>query len=175
MLLYFLALSVLGVIHIAGDPAIVLQTLNPLNAVSFFLTDGWTAFLALGSVVLAVTGAEALYADMGHFGRKPIGLSWLVFVMPALMLNYMGQGAMILSLDAAGAAQAVANPFFLLAPEAWRLPLVILADAGDDHRQPGGHLRRLLGDPAGDAARLHSRASASATPARRRSGRSTSR
>src|SRR5687768_1381612 len=127
MLLYFLVLAVLGVIHIAGDPAIVLHTLNPLNALSFFLTDGWTAFLALGSVVLAVTGAEALYADMGHFGRKPIGLSWLTFVLPALMLNYMGQGAMILSMDAAGAAQAVTNPFFFLASEAWRLPLVILA------------------------------------------------
>jgi KUP system potassium uptake protein len=127
MLLYFLVLSVLGLIHIADYPSIVLETINPLNAINFFLTDGWRAFLALGSVVLAVTGAEALYADMGHFGRKPIGVSWLVFVMPALMLNYMGQGAMILSLDAAGAAEAIRNPFFLLASEAWRLPLVILA------------------------------------------------
>jgi KUP system potassium uptake protein len=81
----------------------------------------------MGSVVLAVTGAEALYADMGHFGRKPIGLSWLVFVMPALMLNYMGQGAMILSLDADGATHAIRNPFFLLAPEIARFPLIILA------------------------------------------------
>jgi KUP system potassium uptake protein len=96
---------VLGVYHIASAPDVILHTLNPWNAVNFFIYDGWRAFLALGSVVLAVTGAEALYADMGHFGRKPIGVSWLVFVMPALMLNYMGQGAMILSLDPAGAAE----------------------------------------------------------------------
>ena len=127
MLVYFAVLSVLGLVHIAGNPMIILHTLNPLNAAQFFLTDGFRAFIAMGSVVLAVTGAEALYADMGHFGRKPIGLSWLVFVMPALMLNYMGQGAMILSLDPDGAADAVRNPFFLLAPEAGRLPLIILA------------------------------------------------
>jgi KUP system potassium uptake protein len=127
MILYFLTLSVLGVMHIAGSPWIILETINPLNAFAFFWEEGWLAFLAMGSVVLAVTGAEALYADMGHFGRKPIGVSWLVFVMPALMLNYMGQGAMILSLDPAGANEAIHNPFFLLAPEAMRLPLVILA------------------------------------------------
>jgi len=127
MLLYFLTISVLGLTHIVGSPWIILETVNPLNAVNFFVTDGWRAFLALGSVVLAVTGAEALYADMGHFGRKPIGVSWLVFVMPALMLNYMGQGAMIMSLDAAAATEALRNPFFFLAPEGMRLPLVILA------------------------------------------------
>jgi KUP system potassium uptake protein len=127
MIFYFITLSVLGVIHIAGMPGIILETLNPLNAVKFFMTDGWIAFLALGSVVLAVTGAEALYADMGHFGRKPIGVSWLVFVMPALMLNYMGQGAMILSLDPATAREVIQNPFFFLAGETLRLPLVILA------------------------------------------------
>src|SRR5687768_9908213 len=127
MLFYFLVLSVLGVMHIAGAPGIILETVNPLNAVRFFLTDGSRAFLALGSVVLAVTGAEALYADMGHFGRKPIGVSWLFFVMPALMLNYMGQGAMILSLDPATALAVVKNPFFFLAPDMLRLPLVILA------------------------------------------------
>ncbi len=127
MLLYFATISVLGILHIAGDPSIIFYTLNPLNALNFFLTDGLRAFLAMGSVVLAVTGAEALYADMGHFGRKPIGLSWLVFVMPALMLNYMGQGAMILSLDADAAMHAIRNPFFLLAPEIARIPLIILA------------------------------------------------
>ena len=127
MILYFVTISVLGVMHIAESPMIILQTINPLNAVNFFLADGWKAFLALGSVVLAVTGAEALYADMGHFGRKPIGISWLVFVMPALMLNYMGQGAMILSLDDAAVGHALTNPFFFLAPEGLRLPLVILA------------------------------------------------
>jgi KUP system potassium uptake protein len=127
MLVYFFTLAGLGLYHISGDPGIILQTLNPLNAVTFFATDKWLAFLALGSVVLAVTGAEALYADMGHFGRKPIGISWLVFVMPALMLNYMGQGAMILSLDPERALEVVKNPFFFLASEAFRLPLVILA------------------------------------------------
>ncbi len=127
MILYFLTISVLGVMHIAGDPMIILHTINPLNAVNFFIADGWRAFLALGSVVLAVTGAEALYADMGHFGRKPIGLSWLCFVMPALMLNYMGQGAMIISMSDVAADQALSNPFFFLAPENLRLPLVILA------------------------------------------------
>jgi KUP system potassium uptake protein len=127
MLVYFLTLSVLGIIYISGNPWIIVETLNPLNAVHFFILDGWMAFLALGSVVLAVTGAEALYADMGHFGRKPIGVSWLVFVMPALMLNYMGQGAMILSLEPAVALEVVKNPFFFLASETFRLPLVILA------------------------------------------------
>ena len=127
MLFYFLVISVLGVMHIADAPRIILETVNPLNAIQFFMADGFKAFLALGSVVLAVTGAEALYADMGHFGRKPIGISWLFFVMPALMLNYMGQGAMILSLDPATALAVVRNPFFFLAPDALRLPLVILA------------------------------------------------
>ena len=87
------------------------------------------AFIALGSVVLAVTGAEALYADMGHFGRKPIRISWLYFVLPALLLNYMGQGAMILSADAATALAKVKDPFFYLAPDSLRLPLVLLATA----------------------------------------------
>ena len=126
MLTYFSVLAVLGVWHIADNPH-VLIALNPWYAVQFFLEEGYLAFLAMGSVVLAVTGAEALYADMGHFGRKPIGMSWLVFVLPALMLNYLGQGAMILSLDAATALEAIRNPFFLLAPEMLRLPLVILA------------------------------------------------
>ena len=114
MIFYFLTISVLGLIHIAGSPGIILETINPLNAVRFFVTDGWSAFLAMGSVVLAVTGAEALYADMGHFGRKPIGVSWLFFVMPALMLNYMGQGAMILSLEPAAPTRRDARQSLLL-------------------------------------------------------------
>jgi KUP system potassium uptake protein len=127
MLIYFATLSVLGIAYITLQPGIVFQTIDPINAVRFFADDPLRGFLALGSVVLAVTGAEALYADMGHFGRKPIGISWLVFVMPALLLNYMGQGAMILSMTPADAAEAIKNPFFLLAPEGYRLPLVILA------------------------------------------------
>ena len=127
MLVYFATLAALGIFYISADPTIIFHALNPLNAIAFFMTDGVLAFLALGSVVLAVTGAEALYADMGHFGRRPIGLSWLWFVMPALMLNYMGQGAMILALPAAEAAEVIKNPFFFLAGEMLRLPLVILA------------------------------------------------
>ncbi|RJF92921.1 potassium transporter Kup [Sphingomonas cavernae] len=126
MMVYFVVLAVLGVMQIVHSPSILIA-LNPWYAVQFFMTDGTLAFLALGSVVLAVTGAEALYADMGHFGRNPIRVSWLFFVLPGLMLNYLGQGAMILSLDPAGAAEAIKNPFFLLAPEPVRLPLVILA------------------------------------------------
>ena len=126
MLLYFVVIAALGIYHIVGNPSILIA-LNPWYAVRFFLNDGVLAFLAMGSVVLAVTGAEALYADMGHFGRNPIRVSWLFFVLPALMLNYLGQGAMILSITPAEAAETIKNPFFLLAPEAWRLPLVILA------------------------------------------------
>nr|WP_245708275.1 potassium transporter Kup [Sphingomonas palmae] len=118
---YFVVLAVMGVYHILARPDI-LWALDPSWAVRFAMNDGRLAFLALGSVVLCVTGAEALYADMGHFGRQPISLAWLVFVFPALMLNYLGQGALLLSTPA-----AAENPFFLMAPEAWRLPLVILS------------------------------------------------
>ena len=126
MLIYFVTLAALGLMHIVQAPEILLA-LNPWYAVQFFLVDKSLAFLALGSVVLAVTGAEALYADMGHFGRNPIRVSWLFFVMPGLMLNYLGQGAFILSLPANEVQEAIRNPFFLLAPEALRLPLVLLA------------------------------------------------
>jgi KUP system potassium uptake protein len=126
MFIYFTTLAVLGVYHIFGHPEI-LWALNPYYAVMFFVTDGWIAFLALGSVVLAVTGAEALFADMGHFGRVPLRMAWFFFVMPALLLNYFGQAAMILSLDSVSAAAAIKNPFFVMAPEMGRLPLVILA------------------------------------------------
>ena len=129
MVLYFVALAALGVIHIIDKPFVLLAMLNPLNAVYFFTSDFVRAFVALGSVVLAVTGAEALYADMGHFGRKPIRVSWLYFVMPALLLNYLGQGAMILTADAATAAAKIKDPFFYLAPDILRLPLVLLATA----------------------------------------------
>ncbi len=122
MLVYFSVIAVLGVLSIAKTPE-VLWALSPHYAVQFFLIDPERAFLALGSVVLAVTGAEALYADMGHFGRRPIGVSWLVFVLPALILNYMGQGALLFRDGDA----ALVSPFYNLAPEALQLPLVILA------------------------------------------------
>nr|MDQ3078325.1 KUP/HAK/KT family potassium transporter [Pseudomonadota bacterium] len=105
MLIYFITLSVLGVYHIVDHPAVILNMLNPWNAFAFFLDDPAPAFIAMGSVVLAVTGAEALYADMGHFGRNPIKVSWLFFVMPALLLNYMGQGAMLLAMSPAEALE----------------------------------------------------------------------
>ncbi|HEY7807850.1 MAG TPA: KUP/HAK/KT family potassium transporter, partial [Croceibacterium sp.] len=128
MLLYFTTLAVLGVAHIFDHPQI-LYALNPWYAVRFFVVDKGLAFLALGSVVLAVTGGEALYSDMGHFGRGPMRLSWFGFVMPCLLLNYFGQGAMIISLGDASAAQAITNPFFYMAPDTLRLPLVLLATA----------------------------------------------
>ena len=127
MLIYFVTLAVLGVGHILSHPAVLYETLNPWNAVQFYLNDPLPAFIAMGSVVLAITGAEALYSDMGHFGRNPIRVSWLAFVMPALLLNYMGQGAMLLAQDPAQAVEMVKNPFFYSAPEMFRLPLVILA------------------------------------------------
>jgi KUP system potassium uptake protein len=126
MLLYFATLAGLGLMHMAKMPLIVLDVVNPLNALNFFYVDGFRAFVAMGTVVLAVTGAEALYADMGHFGRKPIAYSWLVFVLPALMLNYMGQGAMILSMTPAEAQVAIRDPFFLMVPEIISTPVIIL-------------------------------------------------
>ncbi len=126
MVIYFVVLAVLGIWHLVQLPHVLLA-LNPWYAIQFFLTDKMLAFLALGSVVLAVTGSEALYSDMGHFGRGPMRISWFGFVMPCLLLNYFGQAALILGMDDASAAQAMENPFFHLAPESLRLPLVILA------------------------------------------------
>ncbi|MEP3420132.1 MAG: potassium transporter Kup [Erythrobacter sp.] len=126
MIVYFTVIAALGLWQIIGTPEI-LWALNPYHAVNFFILDGWFAFLALGSVVLAVTGSEALYSDMGHFGRGPMRLSWFGFVMPCLLLNYFGQGAMVIGLPADQAAVAIQNPFFFLASEEWRLPLVFLA------------------------------------------------
>ncbi|WP_120075716.1 potassium transporter Kup [Aurantiacibacter odishensis] len=126
MILYFTTIALLGIVQIFDTPQI-LWALNPWYAVQFFIVDKWFAFLALGSVVLAVTGAEALYSDMGHFGRGPMKLSWFGFVMPCLLINYFGQGAMIIGLPDAAAEEAIMSPFFFLAPEAYRLPLVILA------------------------------------------------
>jgi KUP system potassium uptake protein len=121
VLVYFLTLSLLGIVQLIQRPD-VLAALSPYYAFMFFEHDPVLAFLALGSIVLAVTGAEALYADMGHFGRKPISLAWLWVVAPSLMLNYLGQAALIMR-----DPSAVSNPFFLMAPEGIRLPLVILA------------------------------------------------
>ncbi len=121
MVIYFAVLATLGVMNIVKHPEII-GILNPYWAVKFFAYNPKLAFLALGSVFLCVTGAEALYADMGHFGRKAINFSWLVLVYPCLVLNYMGQGALLLS-----DPRAAINPFYLLAPEWARLPMVGLA------------------------------------------------
>jgi len=122
MLFYFLTIAVLGVASIIKTPWIV-TALNPWWALNFFLIDPTRAFLALGSVVLAVTGAEALYADMGHFGRNPIRVSWLFFVLPALLLNYMGQGALLVR----EGMPALDSPFYNLAPSWFQLPLIGVA------------------------------------------------
>jgi KUP system potassium uptake protein len=121
ILVYLATLAALGVMRIAERPEIV-TALSPTWALRFFIVNPKLSFLALGSVFLAVTGAEALYADMGHFGRKAIGLSWVTLVYPCLMLNYLGQGALLLEQPA-----AAANPFYLMAPEWGRLPLVGIA------------------------------------------------
>jgi KUP system potassium uptake protein len=121
MVLWFVTLAVLGIIAIARHPTI-LFALSPIYAIDFFITDRLAAFLALGTVVLAVTGSEALYADMGHFGREPIRRAWFFFVLPALMLNYLGQGALLLDNP-----EAVVNPFYSLAPEWALLPMVVLS------------------------------------------------
>jgi KUP system potassium uptake protein len=123
MCLWFAVLACLGLWQILANPE-VLQALNPVHGIRLFGSHGWVAFLALGAVVLAVTGAEALYADMGHFGRRPIGLAWLAIVLPALLLNYFGQGALLLRTP-----EALANPFYRLVPT-WALyPMVVLATA----------------------------------------------
>ncbi len=113
MIVWFLALAVLGVVYIAQDPA-VLVALNPLYAARFFHAHGKQAFVVLGSVVLAITGGEALYADMGHFGRRPIRVAWYGLVLPALVLNYFGQGALLLQHPERAVAD---NPFFAMVPK----------------------------------------------------------
>jgi len=121
MVLWFSCLALLGLINIANSPQ-VLAALNPIYALRYFITDPVLGFFSLGASVLALTGAEALYADMGHFGRKPVQMAWFGLVLPGLVLNYYGQGALLLSHP-----EAIANPFYLLAPNWALLPMVILA------------------------------------------------
>ena len=120
-LIWFVVIAVLGIKEIATQPR-VLYALNPLEGLSFFWHNGFHGFLALGGVVLAITGAEALYADMGHFGRKPIRVDWFGLVSFSLVLNYFGQGALLLNDPA-----AVDNPFYHLVPDALQLPMLVLA------------------------------------------------
>ena len=121
MILWFIVIGALGVRAIAARPE-VLKAVNPGYAISFFADHGFKGFLVLGSVFLVVTGGEALYADMGHFGRRPIRLAWFGLVLPGLLLNYFGQGALVI-----GDPKAIENPFYLLAPSALQWPLIILA------------------------------------------------
>ena len=122
-LVWFVVLALLGLLH-AGDRPAIFNALNPVHAVGFLASHGFGALPVMGSVFLAVTGAEALYADMGHFGRGPIRTAWLGLVFPALALNYLGQGSLVLARP-----ETVANPFFLMAPGWGLLPLVLLATA----------------------------------------------
>jgi KUP system potassium uptake protein len=122
-LLWFIVLTLLGLPHIQHNPE-VLQALNPAYALGFFAEHQLVAFVMLGAVVLCVTGGEALYADMGHFGKLPIRIAWFAMVMPALVVNYFGQGAMLLSQP-----EAVKNPFYLMAPQWAQVPLLLLATA----------------------------------------------
>src|SRR5690348_2769638 len=121
MCVWFVAIALLGLHTIVREPQ-VLTALNPVHAIHFFHTHGRGAFIALGGVVLAVTGTEALYADMGHFGKTPIRVAWLYFVLPALLLNYFGQGALLLS-----DPSAVSSPFYLLVPRVLVIPMIVLA------------------------------------------------
>jgi KUP system potassium uptake protein len=123
MIIWFATLGVLGLMHISDDPT-VMYAINPVHAVGFLLTHGVIGLVILGAVFLAVTGGEALYADLGHFGRKPIQAAWFFFVLPCLLINYFGQGALVLSHPA-----AVENPFYRMVPENVLVPLICLATA----------------------------------------------
>lgn len=123
MMFWFATLGTLGLWQVFNHPGVI-AAINPWYALHFMVDSTMIAFLALGAVVLAITGGEALYADMGHFGRRPIKRAWLGFVFPALFLNYLGQGALILDDPA-----AIRNPFFLLVPDALLFPMVALATA----------------------------------------------
>ena len=123
ILLWFVTIGILGGREVVAHPA-VLEGISPVWGVRFFLDHGVAAFLTLGAVVLAVTGAEALYADRGHFGSGPIRVTWLTIVFPAVMLSYLGQAALIRAHPS-----TISNPFYLLVPSAGRIPMVVLATA----------------------------------------------
>jgi KUP system potassium uptake protein len=123
MVLWFSVLAVMGLVHISDDPS-VLAAINPWYGIQFLLSHGAIGLVTLGAVFLAVTGGEALYADLGHFGRKPIRSGWFFLVLPALLINYFGQGALVLSNPA-----AIENSFYRMVPESFLLPLIVLATA----------------------------------------------
>jgi KUP system potassium uptake protein len=123
MIAWFCSLAMMGLVHISDDPS-VLAAINPLYGIEFLLSHGTVGMVTLGAVFLAVTGGEALYADLGHFGRRPIQTAWVYFVLPSLLINYFGQGALVLSNPA-----AIENSFYRMVPEMLLLPLVALATA----------------------------------------------
>src|SRR5262249_48095777 len=123
MIVWFATIAAAGAHQVIGNP-LVLLAFNPMYGLHFFVTHGVIGFVTLGAVFLAVTGCEALYADLGHFGKGPIRMAWLVVALPALLLNYLGQGALIL-----GNPKAIENPFFLLYPDWALLPMIALATA----------------------------------------------
>jgi KUP system potassium uptake protein len=123
MIVWFVVMAVLGTVSLVRTPEIV-QAFNPANAVRYFTTNRFKGFLSMGSLFLVVTGGEALYADMGHFGRRPIQIGWYIIVMPSLLLTYLGIGALLLR-----EPDAIESPFFLLAPKGLQIPLVVLATA----------------------------------------------
>jgi len=123
MIVWFLTLGVMGLMHISDDPT-VLSAMNPWHGVGFLLTHGMIGLVILGAVFLAVTGGEALYADLGHFGRKPIQTAWFFFVLPCLLINYFGQGALVLAHP-----DAIENPFYRMVPDRVLVPLIGLATA----------------------------------------------
>src|ERR1700751_5181434 len=123
MFAWFSSLAAMGIVHIGDDPS-VMAAINPWYAVEFLLSHGAIGLVTLGAVFLVVTGGEALYADLGHFGRKPIQAGWLYFVLPSLLLNYFGQGALVLSNPAASE-----NSFYRMVPNVLLFPMVVLATA----------------------------------------------
>ena len=147
MCVWFAVIAIAAVPQIMQHPEVLLA-LNPLHAVSFMLHHGMIGFVTLGAVFLAVTGAEALYADLGHFGKRPIQTAWLFIVLPSLAVNYLGQGALLIA-----DPKAIENPFFLMFPDWALIPMVALGDGGDRDREPGRHHRRLFADAPGDPAR----------------------
>ena len=148
ILVWFIAIGLLGLNQVLKDPA-VFQALSPTWGARFLADHGAAGFLTLGGVVLAVTGAETLYADRGHFGAGPIRLGWFAVAFPALMLNYLGQGVLIRD-DPSTAV----NPFFLMVPDWAQYPMLLPRNRGDNHRLPGRDLGFVLGCPTGSPARV---------------------
>ena len=159
MILWFGSIGTLGLLSIMRTPEI-LYALNPWYAINFFSIHHLHGIVSLASVVLCITGCEALYADMGHFGRLPIRLTWYGVVLPGLVLNYYGQGALLLH----DPGVASVNPFYALAPKASALSPGRAGHAFGDHCLPGDDLGGLFADPAGHSTRVSPRACGSSTP-----------